>query len=80
MFDDKVTVTESSTPAKRREVLTDKEYEQYKRECKALEKRLWELKEAAHREGMRYLTQEEFDEMWADERAGGEGFNRLWNY
>jgi len=76
MFDETVAMTEKSPP-KRFEDMT---YEERKREKDALIKELWELKEAAHRKGMRYLSDEEFYEMWAEERAGGEGFGRLWNY
>jgi len=78
MFDEVVAVTEKSPSTKI--VLTDEEFEEYKKECAELGKRLRELREEAHRKGMRYLSDEEFDEMWADERAGGEGFGRLWNY
>jgi len=65
MFDDTVTGTESR-PAKR---FADMTYEERKRECAVLEKRLWALRDEAHRKGMRFLSQEEFDEIWAEERA-----------
>jgi len=70
-------VIAAGKPRKRFEDMT---YEERKQECRELEKRLWKLREEAHQEGMRYLSQKEFDEMWAEERAGGEGFGRLWNY
>jgi len=38
------------------------------------------LKEAAIKKGMKTLTTEEFDQIWEEERAGGEGFSRVWNY
>jgi len=76
MFEKTAAAAEKSPP-KRFEDMT---YEERKKDREALVKRLWELREEAHREGMRFLTQDEFDEIWAEERAGGEGFNRVWNY
>jgi len=79
MFDGANAVTMTS-PRKGYEVMSDEEYEEYKQYKKDLVKRLWALKEASHKEGQRYLSDNEFYEMWADERAGGEGVGRLWNY
>jgi hypothetical protein len=63
-----------------KETITPDRWEEIKQEKKALYERLMALKEAAHQKGMRYLSDKEFDEIWAEERAGGEGFNRVWNY
>jgi len=80
MFDDGAVAVAKNTPPKGYAIMSDEEFEEYKRYKEQLVKRLWELREEAHRKGMRYLTQEECDEIWAEERAGGEGFNRVWNY
>jgi hypothetical protein len=62
------------------ENVSPKSWEERKREAEEFKAHLWSLIEAAHKKGMPYLTDEEFDEIWAEERAGGEGFNRVWNY
>jgi hypothetical protein len=41
---------------------------------------LMSLRKAAHQNGLKYYTPDEIEAIWAEERAGGEGLNRVWNY
>jgi len=62
------------------ENVSSKSWEERKREAEEFKAHLMSLIDAAHKEGLRYYTREEIDAIWAEERAGGEGFNRVWNY
>jgi hypothetical protein len=62
------------------EDVSSKNWEERKREKEALYQRLVALREEAILEGQKTYTVDEVMEMLAEDRAGGEGLNRAWNY